>query len=196
MVVKVVFYQETNMFKTDAEVEELLNHSNNRVRVEHKGNGQGQNPNSGGHASDDGKSYQKLPLEDKARIGTLASLIGNKNTSTLTGISEPRVSQFKNGMNGSHADPELRKELKGQKDEIQKTALNKVDIFLGMLTEDRISGMDTKDIASSAAKMVDIYDKLGPKNPNVGANVSIQFFAPRLRDINDMAVIEVEPAAN
>lgn len=184
------------MFKTDAEVEELLNHSNNRVRIDHKGNGQGQNPNSGGHASDDGKSYLKLPVEEKAKVGTLASLIGNKNTSALTGIGETRVSQLKRGMNGSKADPELRKELAEQKSEIQKTALSKVDIFMSMLTEDRISGMDTKDIATSAAKMVDIYDKLGPKNPNIGANVSIQFFAPKLRDINDMAVIEVEPTAN
>jgi hypothetical protein len=188
--IKVIDY----MFKSDDEIDVLLNHKNNGIV--HRGLGKGQNPNSGGHAGDNKHTYDKIELEDKAKLGTLAAIIGNKNASELTGVHPVRLSQFKNGMNGSKPDEELRPKLLERKAEIQETCISKVDLFLGMLTADRIEAMDTKDIAGSAEKIVNIYEKLGPKNPDAGNKIMIQFFAPKVRELDEMQVIEVEPAVN
>jgi hypothetical protein len=182
------------MYKSDDEIEALLNHKNNKVS--HKGIGYGGNPNSGGHAGDNKTTYEKIPLEEKAKLGTLAALIGNKNTAELTGLPTARISQFRNGKNGSKVDESLKMALLERKDKIQDTCISKVDMFLSMLTEDRVESMDTKDIASSAEKIVNIYDKLGPKNPNAGNQIMIQFYAPKMREVADMVTIEVEPTVN
>ena len=182
------------MFKSDEEVDILLNHKNNGVA--HKGLGQGQNPNSGGKATLYRNEYEKIEVEDKAKIGTVAAIIGNKNTAEMTGLSDVRVSQFRRGMNGSKPDEALRSKLLERKTAIQDTCIDKVGMLLDLVSQDRAEAMDTKDIAGTAEKFVNIFEKLGPKNPEAGNKIMIQFFAPKVRELDEMQIIEVEPATN
>lgn len=181
------------MFKSDEEVEKMVNHENNATRVSIKGNGKGSNPNSGGNA---GEKREKISIEEKTQIAVLAHLIGNKETANLMDKHESAVSHYKNGHDGlGTRNPELIERTNSKINDIKRDVLDKAGMFLSFLDEEKAKKMKGVALASAASKMVDIHDRLTPKviQPNLGVN--IVFHAPRQRSSQDYQVISVEPIA-
>jgi hypothetical protein len=176
------------MFRSDTEIEELLNHSNNKAIVKIIGQGQ-----------DDRKSRapngirETLSVETKAQIGTLASILGVKRTVELTGKNESQVSNYSRGKNGvGKPDPELASALEDSKGKIQEKVLSKADLFLDMLDIGKDSRENVLN-ATIAEKVVNIYEKLAPKNqlPNIN-QANIILYAPKQLETHDYPVLEVE----
>jgi hypothetical protein len=176
------------MFKSDEEIEVMLKHPNNGAKV--IGIGKGSSPNSGGHA--DGNHIART-TEEKSDIAVLGSLIGNKLAGPMLGVSSHRVSQYKHGHNGNGViNPELVKENELRLGTIRSRAIDKVELFMEMLSTDKAIKMRGRDMASAAEKFVNIYEKLGPKTHQDGNNIQIIFHAPKVRVSTDYQVIDVE----
>jgi hypothetical protein len=182
------------MFKSDEEVETLLNHPNNGI-IKHSFIGRGNNPSSIGHGNGSGS---RLSIQDKADIATLALLVGNKTAAELTGEHPAHVSQIKNGKDGlGRPESGTRAATDRRIGIIKESALDKVDLLLGIISEDKISDgtIGVKDAASTAEKLVNIFDKLGPKTPNI-ERANIVFYSPKVREAASYPIIDVEPAPN
>jgi hypothetical protein len=180
------------MFKSDEEVETLLSHPNNGI-TKHVFIGRGNNPNCGGHGNG---SESRLSIQDKADIATLALLVGNKAAAELTGEHPANVSQIKNGKNGlGKPESGTRAATDRKIGAIKSAALDKVDILLGVINEDKISELGAKDAATTAEKMINIFDKLGPKTPVI-EKANVIFYSPKIRESSSYPIIDVEPAAN
>ena len=181
------------MFKSDEEVDKMLDHENNGTRVSIKGNGKGSNPNSGGNA---GAKRENLDTETKAEIAVLASLIGNKKTAEMIDKHPSAVSHYANGHDGLMTrNVDLVERTNAKIDRIKSEVIDKAGMFLSFLDEEKAKKMKGSALASVADKMVSIHDKLTPKiiTPNLGVNII--FHAPRQRNSKDYSVIEVEPIA-
>lgn len=177
------------MFKSDEETERMLEHKNNGTKV--IGIGKGGNVNSGGNGKG---SEKRLTIEEKSEIGTLATLIGIGYTAELTGEHKSAVSHYKNGINGNgNVNKELREENNKRLNIIRNEAINKVELFMNMLNEEKAAKMKGKDLASTAEKMVNIFDKLGPKSGINIERATVIFHAPRVRKPEDYQIIDVEP---
>lgn len=176
------------MFKSDEEVETLIGHKNNHAQI--KIIGQGQDDRADRRNS--GKRELLTP-DQKVQIATLASVLGVKATSELTGKNQSQVSNLKNGKNGvGIKDQELSAEIDNFKESLRTKALSKADQFLEMLG---IGGDLASDLKSAAIaeKVVNIYEKLTPKKEVVQDNrTQIVFYAPRVKESSEYPVIEVE----
>ena len=174
------------MFKTDEELNQLLDHSNNGSSVKIIGIGQDdrsdRTPNS--HRS-------KRSLTEKIDIALLASVVGINGAAELIGTTPGVVSRIASGEN-SQGKPsaDLEFGIAGKKKELIDKALDKAQIFL-----DLVSPMDDSKIAfqkmHTAEKAVSIYERLTPKTPQVQNNTQVIFYAPKTRESNDYPVIEV-----
>jgi hypothetical protein len=176
------------MFKSDTEVDTLIGHKNNRADVKIIGHGQSDKAdrrNSG--------PREHLTTEQKASISVLANVLGVKATTELTGKNQSQVSNIKAGKNGvGKVDPVLRESAEVLRERIQSTALSKADQFLEMLgIESDLK--ETLTRATITEKVVNIYEKLAPKNPVINDNrTQIVFYAPRTKESAEYPVIEVE----
>lgn len=167
-----------SVFKTDEEVEKLLAHPNNGINkikaavdVKIKTLGTG---NHGNHDRGNGKKNgnQLRAVEDKADVGVLANLVGNKAAGQLLGVGSTQVSEYKHGRNGSHkSDPNLKSELESRLSFLEEKAVDKVELFLEMISEEKALEMKAGEMASSAEKMVNVLDKLRRRNDKDGANL-------------------------
>lgn len=177
------------MFKSDSEVKEMLEHKNNGTKV--IGIGKGGSNNSGGNGKG---SKERLTTEEKSEIGTLATLIGTGYTAELTGEHKSAVSHYKNGINGNGTvNADLREENNKRLNTIREKAIDKATLFMNMLNEEKALKMKGKDLATVADKMVNIFDKLGPKSPLNIERATVIFHAPRVRKSEDYNIIDVEP---
>lgn len=187
-----------SIFPTDEEVEKLLSHEKNglvRAGVEVKIIGKGNHGNGGL-----GEPGQNRPanrsLESKADISVLANLIGVKATSEILDVSPAVVSKKKNGKTSSDApDPELVIERDKRLGIVSEKALDRVDILLDVISEEKMNGLSVKDAAVTAEKMVNVFDKLKKKDPREMGNdgrPSVVFYAPRQVTLNDYRIQEVE----
>lgn len=175
----------------DNEVMDLLSHPNNKAKVSILGSG-----NSGLQGKTKASEVKPKTLEEKANIGVLAALIGNKETIALTGVNGSQVSNYKHGKSddGSKKNEDLESELSKRLDPIRNRVLDRVDLFIEALTADKVLKMKGKDIAASAKSMGDLFTKLGPLGglKGGGNSVTVQFFTPKPKEISDYPVIEVE----
>ena len=187
-----------SLFKSDEEVEELLEHENNSVvKIKNLGSGNHGNHDTGGKKNNEGD--QVRGEEAQSEIAVLAELIGNKATSKLTGVGETQVSQHKNGKN-SNGDVKTGLVLnKNEKlDFLSDKASDKVGLFLDMLSAEKLDDMKAKDIASSAGKMADIAMKLKTRSPNPfgfdgsgNGRPQIHFYAPVQLNVEEYITKEV-----
>lgn len=174
------------MFKSDSETEKLLLSPNN---ILHKTLGAGNHGNGGNR---NGTSHQVLTEESRARIGLLASLIGDKATSELTGVQRPSVTNLKNGKTlAGKPDEILQKNLDIRRGVIQEKALEKVELFVDMLGNSDLN--DDVKRSSIAERVASIFDKLTPKTPTINAErAQIIFYSPKVKESTQYPIIEVE----
>ena len=173
------------MFKSDSEALALVESPNN---ILHKRLGTGNSGNQGNRA---GTPHATLTEEARARVGMLASLIGDKAASELTGVSRPSVTNLKNGKDLSgKPDEVLQRNLDSRRGVIQEKALEKVETFIDMLGGDL--GDDVKRSAI-AERVASIFDKLTPKTPTINAEkAQIIFYSPKVKESTQYPIIEVE----
>lgn len=177
------------MFKEDKEIETLLNHQNN---ILHKSVGQGKSlfPKHNGIGS-----ASRLTIQEKADIGTLANIIGSKAAAEMVGEDPGSVNRLKNAKtiyNGE--DRNLKTVMDKRLEPIRNTAIDKVDLLLGIISEAKASDLGIRDAAIAADKLVSIYEKLTPGLGKVNIDRSnVVFYSPRVRELKDYNVLEVEP---
>lgn len=160
----------------DNKVEELLNHVNNSTRVvnvdvEVKRIGSGNHGNHDSKENGNGtkkNGNQLRDTESKADVGVLAALVGNKAAGQMLGIGATQVSQYSRGLNGSNVSSlELKKELEERLGFLEQKAIDKVDLFLDMIAAEKVIEMKGSDLANSAEKMVNVFDKLRRRNEKI-----------------------------
>ena len=177
------------MFKSDEETMILLSHPNNGIS-KHTFIGRGNNPNCGGNGIGSGS---RLTIQDKADIGVLASLVGNKAAAELIGEEYSAVSKYKNGINGlGKSESGTKAAIANRFAPIRDSALDKVAMLLNVINADKADKLDAKGAAIAAEKMVSIVEKLGPKVPMIEKAV-INFYSPKLRESSSYPIIDVEP---
>jgi hypothetical protein len=170
-----------DIFKSDDEVLELIGHENNAmVKLKIIGSGNHDNHDRSNKKAGD----QVRGPEKQAQIATLAKLVGNKATSELTQVGPTQVSQHKNGKNSNNEvvkelidDSEARMDILGNK------AVDKVQILLDMLDEEKASDLKAKDIPAAAQKMMDVAERIKKRNQVIrdetgAAQPQIHFYAP------------------
>lgn len=162
----------SNTFRDDEEVDRLLGHENNAcvvtdVIVKNVVKGSG---NHGKHDRGDKKSGDQLrDTSSKADVGVLAEIIGNKGAGELLGVGETQVSQYRNGKNGSNVtDIELRREMDQRLGKLEEKTIDKVDLFLKLISEEKVDELKASDMASGAEKMVNVLDKLRRRHEKSG----------------------------
>jgi hypothetical protein len=185
-----------SIYKTDEEIEALLEHPNNglkKINVEVKIIGSGNH----GNQSEEGKNAgnQRRELETKVNIGTLAHLIGGKSTSELTGISESQISKYKNGKNSSNVvKSEIVEAIDERLGNVSKKALDRVEVLMDLFVEDKMNELKAGEIPSAAEKLVSIFEKVNKSNDKNGNNASkptVVIYAPRQLNINEYITKEV-----
>lgn len=177
------------MYKSDEEVERILNHELNVTRITSL-NG----PDRFKVGLRPGESKGKtIPKEEKANIGTLASLIGNRAAGKLLDLSTSQVSRYQRGNDSyNHPDQEIKDKIADNLAPIRNRAIANVEFLLDVVAE-KASNMSGSKAAQAAKNMVEVYDKLGPKVGVVNLNTpQVVFYAPRVLESRDYPVIEVE----
>lgn len=177
-------------YKTDEEVERILNHELNRTRI----TSIGPNGSKLGLRKGEERGPNKT-TEEKAELGTLARLLGSKATGELVGLSRSQVSRYARGKDTyNNPDKEIKVGIETNLQGVREKAVANVDFLLDVV---RAKGdkLPASKAASAAANMVKVYDTLGPKNPGLNLNgTQVVFYAPRILGPSDYPVIEVEPS--
>jgi len=175
------------LFKSDEEVESLLSHRLNLTRVASIGG-----PDRTGQKIPNPRG-ENIPVEEKAQIGTLARLIGSKNAGELLNLDNSQVSKYARGNDSyNHPSPEIREKIEDNLAPIRSRALANVEFLLDVVAE-KASKMNGSNAAKAAKSMVEVYEKLGPKNPTLNINTpQVVFYAPRVLESKDYPVLEVE----
>ena len=168
------------MFKTDEEVITLLSHKNNNT-VLHKTIGAGNHGNGGAK----GGNYSPLLPEEKADAVIFSHFFGVEAAGKLIDKPHGEISRFKN-------QRLVKMELKDRISGVQEKVLDKVDAFLDMVSAEKDLS-DSIKAATVAEKVVNIYERLAPKNPTLGIQANqIVFYAPKLKPAEEYPVIEME----
>ena len=148
--------------KSDEDIESILTHTNNalhKVNVAVKIIGSG---NHGNQAKDNKRAgHQNRDKDVQATIGTLATLIGGKNTSELLDVHASAVSKFKNGKNANN-DPssELLSKTDAKLENINNKVIDKVDQLMDIFAEDKMDELKASEIPSAAEKLIGMFDKI------------------------------------
>lgn len=131
--------------------------------IKHKCIGSG---NHGSHSSEDKKKGSQLrSVEDKSDIAVLAEMVGNKAASELTGVGATQVSQYSRGKNASNiSDIELIEETDKRLGKLEEKTIDKVDLFLSLISEEKALELPADRLASSTDKMINVLDKLRRRN--------------------------------
>jgi len=193
-----------DLFRSDEEIDELLSHDNNGAKTKNNSTVKIKNIGSGNHLNHDhgdkksGDHSQVRGAAEQAKIAVLAEVVGNKAASEMTGVGETQVSQHKNGKNSNNdISTELVNNTTGKLNYLSDKASDKVDLFLNMLSSDKIEDMKPKDIATAAGKMTDIAMKLKTRSPNPfgpdggHGRPQIHFYAPVQLNVEEYITKEV-----
>ena len=180
----------SKMFKTDEELNKLLDHPNNKTRNVVKVLGIGQDDRSDRTPE---TRREKRSLEEKIDIGLLASVVGIKDAAKLIGTTPGVVSRIAAGENSQgKPDQELSARLDDRKNKLREKALEKAELFLDMVDGSGESHSEFQRI-HTAEKAVTIFERLEPKGPVNQNNVQVNFYAPRMKSEEDYQVIDVVP---
>ena len=186
-----------DIYRTDRDIDELLGHENNVFKSDYaniKKLGLG---NHGNHDNGNGKKNgnQIRDSQQQVDVAVLDEIIGGKATSKLLDIGETQDSQHRNGKNSNNdVSIELVKEKEKRLELLGEKAIDKVDLFLNMIKQEKVEEMKVKDIASSAEKMVNIHDKIRRRNENrlnENMRAQINFFGPTQVKVDEYIVKEV-----
>ena len=130
-------------------------------------------------------------VEFQAEVAALAHTKTVREVAEKTGVSEGQITNWKHGTtDGVKANPKLIQETEKRLDTVRDTALDKMMIALGVMTEEKMKDLSVKDAAWVADTMAGVIDKTSKKAPAfVGAQVIIM--APTQKEESKFQVVEV-----
>lgn len=186
-------YISMSSIKTDAEIENLLNHKNNsllkkgvKVKILGKGN-HGNGGNIKGTTADRNK-------DNHATVAVVAELIGNKGASELLDVHEASVSKYKNGKNSNNdVDVQLKEKIENKLEGISKKVVDKVDTLLEIFAQEKMASLDGKEIPPAIERLINTYDKVNRRHES--GNVSrpqVLLWAPKQINIDQFVSKDVD----
>ncbi len=167
------------MFKTDEQIDKLLNHKNNSLVVTHKTIGSGNHDN---HRINGKKNPITVPEKVDAVI--FSHFFGIKPAAELINKQPAQISSYRR-------NPEVKDTLKLRIGSIQDKVLDKVDAFLDMVSSEKDLS-DSIKAATVAEKVVNVYERLAPKIAGPTNQVQVVFYAPKLKPAAEYPIVEVE----
>ncbi len=145
------------------------------------------------------KDSTKRDIETQATIGALARIAPRNVVATLTNTSEVHVTNLANsrpsGYNeGATQDEELRKRINEKLGKASDVAIEKLQLALGLISEEKLHNSKAKELSSVAKDMAVIADKARPvaKDEDRSRAPQIIFFAPRQHREDFYDVVEVK----
>ena len=136
-----------------------------------------------------------VPQSLRMIIGETAAVEGlgraKELADTFGGLSQPTISTYARGEvspNGNNKqDDDMLDYLNGRKTKITKRALNKINLALNLMDEERLKGCDAKELATISKEMSTVVKHMEPKNRDEREKVQpVQFimYAPQVRSEN------------
>jgi len=178
------------MYKTDEEIEELLNHKNNGL-VKHKIIGSG---NHGNHSSTK-QPDKKRTTEEKVEVAVLANLIGVKAAAVATDNHESTVSKFSRGLGtNNRPEVELVNGIEKRLGSVSEKVVDKVDILMEIFAEEKMAELKPNELPVAIEKMVSVVEKINKINGKDGSNSSrpvVIIHAPRQQPLEQYILKEV-----
>ena len=178
------------MFKSDEEVNRILNHPMN---VAIKGIGRPDPHKTGLRPGDTRRD--PLTKDEKVQVGTIARILGSKATGELLDLDRGHVTRIREGLDCNYKaeiGSDVKEKIEDNLAPIRTKALASVDFLIDVMNS-KADKLPASKAASAAKNMVDIYDKLGPKNGGIGIHATqVVFYAPRVLKSQDYLVQEVE----
>ncbi len=175
--------------KSDEEIEKLLNHKNNSVKVKIIGSGaHGKGGNRAGTKNDRSK-------ENHSSAAVLAELVSGKAAAEIFEYTQSAVSKYRHGRNSNNdEDGELRRQLDEKLGRINGKIVDKVDTLLEIFAEDKMSELKAGELPPSIERLVSTYDKINRRHEkNEGAiRPQVLLWAPQQTNISNFVTKEVE----
>lgn len=139
---------------------------------------------------DPNRFNQTIPDEIREVIGTLAHFDHQEIIAKDFGISQPKVSQIKNGE--GKADKEAKNQVEVNLGKVRDAAIQAMLDSIGLIDADKLAAHSQKDIAAVASQMSKVFQNIQPKEKeNTGPSVAIQIYAPRTKNEDDYDVVTI-----
>lgn len=142
-----------------------------------------------------------LPESGRNLLGITANIEGRKDALQLAkalGISPSSASAYANGATSTKSYNEPKKELvdviKKSRQRATKKALTTLHSALDNISEDKLSHLDAKDLASISKDMASVVKQMDPSDGNDnsrGPLVQFQLFAPAIKSESSYDSIQV-----
>lgn len=141
------------------------------------------------------------PQKLRELAGTLAHFRTAKDVAQELNLTPQQVHHYKHGRTTfGKEDPELKNAVERNLDdyesatlEVRRDAMTKLKLAMGLITEKKLDDLKAPGLASVAKDMAIITEKLTPKRDiKEGSKVSIAFYSPEAKRVEDYQVITVE----
>jgi hypothetical protein len=141
-----------------------------------------------------------IPISLKKIIGETHAIEGFQRAKELAdsfgGLSQPTLSTLGNGSTsrGTHksrAGNELVEHINNRKTKISNKALNKINLALANMNEDKFAEADLKELSAVAKDMAVVVGQMAPKEKDDAKVEPVQFhfYAPTVRNEQHYEVI-------
>lgn len=110
-----------------------------------------------------------------------------KLADSLGGLSQPTLSTYGRGqVSNGQSNDDMLNYLNGRKTKISKRALNKLNLALSLIDEDKMLGCDVKELSSVAKDMAIVAKQMEPsvKEDEKKDPVQFHFYSPTIKQEN------------
>lgn len=134
-----------------------------------------------------GKDRSNLTVEERTEIATRARLGENQEElGKEFGVTQENVSQIKNGKVKGVDEDKVNAEIAKVRDK----ALDRLMTSLGLITDDKLSGCNARDLSTIAANMGRVVEKTMPKVES-NDRVNIIIYSPEIKDERTFKTLEI-----
>ncbi len=131
-----------------------------------------------------------VPQSLRKILGETVATEGLKSAMQLAdglGISQPTLSTYARGeVSPGVTNTDLTAHINNRKTKISKRALNKLNMALNHIDEQKLLGCDAKELSSVAKDMAHVVNAMSPKDSESAKTEPVQFhfYAPQVRNEN------------
>ena len=140
-----------------------------------------------------GRSGENIPDEIKSAVAILSAHdVPQTKIAELFGISDSSVSNFANGMdNNRKPDKQLTNDIQSEREEIERAALEKTMMTLGLIETEDIMMLGAKDKSIVAQNLSKVAANMQSKTITNDNRVQMIIHAPKVRTDYHYQEIEV-----
>lgn len=106
----------------------------------------------------------------RVMIGTQAHLTTTSNVAEAFGVSPSTVHEAKHGRISGETVPELKEAVNENVEAVHKLAMERLLKTLGVITDEKLEGLNAKDASTVAANISRVMEKTMPKGQGDGAS--------------------------